>query len=291
MVSSGCSIQKSVRKLAVGGLTDTFDDLSLSLARDDDPELVAEALPFALKTIEALLLESPDNRELLLAATSGYTQYAYAFVELEAERADTVDYARAEALRDRALNLYVRARGYGLRLLALSAEGIEEALLHTPDTAIAGPVAEDVAGLFWTGAAWGSAIGLALDQPEMVVDLPAVRALFEAALAVDPDWQDGTLHEAMIGLESLPESMGGSPERARYHFERAKALTGGQRAGTYVSWARRVAVEAQDRELFVELLETALAVDPDALPDERLANRIEQRHAAELLANIDEYFF
>ena len=45
---------------------------------------MAQALPFALKTIEALLAEAPEDRNLLLAACSGFTQYAYAFVEVEA---------------------------------------------------------------------------------------------------------------------------------------------------------------------------------------------------------------
>lgn len=287
LASGGCS----VRKLAVGGLAGALGELGATFARDDDPELVGDALPFALKTIEALLTETPENHDLLLAAASGFVQYAYAWVELEAERVATTDYRRAEAMRQRALGLYLRAREYGLRALALTSPEIGEALRQRADSAIGPKLAGDVEALFWTGAAWGSAIGLGLDQPELVVDLPAVRALFRAALAADPDWQRGTLHEAMVGLETLPEAMGGSLERAQQHFARAKALTGGQRAGSYVTWARRVAIEQQDRALFIEMLEAALAVDPDALPDERLANRIEQRHAAFLLATIDEYFF
>jgi hypothetical protein len=39
-----------------------------SYATDNDPDLVKEALPFGLKTIESLLAVSPDNRNLLLAA-------------------------------------------------------------------------------------------------------------------------------------------------------------------------------------------------------------------------------
>lgn len=286
LLGAGCSI----RKLAIGSLAGALDGLSATFASDDDPELVAEALPFALKTIEALLVEAPNNRDLLLAASSGFTQYAYGFIELEAERLEAEDYLRAEALRGRALGLYLRARDYGLRALARAQPGVDEALRLDPDGAIGPAIQDDVEGLFWTGAAWGSAIALALDQPEVVVDLPAVRVLLEAALAADADWQDGLIHGAMVGLESLPEAMGGSLERARRHFDRAEALSNGQRAGLFVTWARSVAVERQDRSLFIEMLESALAVDVDALPEERLANRIEQRHAARLLSRIDDFF-
>lgn len=281
----------SIRKLAVNSVAGALGDLGTSFGRDDDPDLVGEALPFALKTIEGLLDQSPENRDLLLAATSGFTQYAYGWLELEAERIELENYAGAEALRARALGLYLRASDYGMRALALRQPDIETRLLADPTTAIGPRLADDVEALFWAGAAWGSAIALALDQPEIVVDLPAARALLEGALAADPEWQRGTVLEAMIGLEALPAALGGSVERAREHFERAKTLAAGQRAGTYVSWATRVAVDQQDRALFTTMLESALAVDLDRLPEERLANRLAQRRATWLLERVDEYFF
>ncbi len=285
--TSACSI----RKLAVNSVAGALGDLGTSFGKDDDPELVGEALPFALKTIEGLLDESPTNRNLLLAATSGFTQYAYGWLELEAERVELEDYAGAEVLRGRALGLYLRARDYGLRALALKQADIEARLLADPATAVGPRLRDDVEALFWVGAAWGSAIALALDQPEIVVDLPAARGLLEAAMAADAQWQHGTVLEAMIGLEALPAELGGSVERAREHFERSKTLTGGQRAGTYVTWATQVAVPQQDRALFTSMLESALAVDLDRLPEERLANRLAQRRAAWLLERVDEYFF
>lgn len=288
VATSGCS----VRKLAVSSLADALGDMSAVYARDDDPELVAQALPFALKTIEGLLDETPDNRGLLLSACQGFTQYGYAFVESEAERVELEDgdYAEAERLRARALGLYLRARDYCFRALDLLDPGAAARLASDPDAPLAVD-AGDVETVFWAGAAWGAAISLALDRPEMVVDLPAARALIERALALDPDWGDGTIHEAMMALEALPETMGGSPERARHHYQRAVALSSGARAGTYLSWATLVAVEAQDRAEFRAMLERALAVDLEVLPQERLANRIAQRRARLLLDHIDVYFF
>jgi len=46
---------------------------------------VAQALPFGLKMYESLLAESPRHRGLLLAASKGFTSYAYAFVQQDAD--------------------------------------------------------------------------------------------------------------------------------------------------------------------------------------------------------------
>lgn len=286
LTTSGCS----VRGLAVNALADTLAESSSTFAADDDPELVRDALPFALKTIEGLLAVEPEHRGLLLAACQGFTTYSYAFVELEAERLSFTDYAASRAQKERAARLFRRARDYCFRAFELTFPGSIEALRRSPSTALTEADAEDVPLLYWTGASWGALVSASRDQPEVLVDLPAVRALFKRALVLDPDYDRGTLHEAMIGLEAVPPMMGGSIPRAQEHFERAVALSDGKRAGPYISWARQVSVMQQDRATFVAMLEKALAVDPDAVPAERLVNIISQRRARVLLAHADELF-
>lgn len=283
---AGCSI----RQLAVDGLADALEGSAEAYAREDDPELVRDALPFVLKTVEALLIESPDDEGLLLQACSGFTQYAYAFVELDALAIEPDDYRRAQELRDRALRLYLRARDYGLRGLELRHAGLGAELRGQPAAAAARLEREDLALAYWTAAAWGSAIGVGLDRPEIAADADVVRALLRRALALDADWDEGSIHEAMIAIESLPEAMGGSPERAREHFERAVALSKGRRASPYVGLAVGVSLPAQDAVRFRELIRMALAVDLDAEPSSRLANRLSMRRAELLLSRMDDLF-
>src|SRR5574341_367973 len=107
----GCS----VRKLAVNSLGNALAKGSSTYAEDNDPELIEQAIPFGLKTIEALLTESPRHRGLLLAAASGFTQYSYAFVQCEADYTESTDLAKATSMRVRAGKLYQRAIGYGFR--------------------------------------------------------------------------------------------------------------------------------------------------------------------------------
>jgi len=144
--------------------------------------------------------------------------------------------------------------------------------------------------LYWTAASWGSAIALGKDHPELLADLPAIRALMDRGLALDEGYQDGAMHEAMIVLDALPEGMGGSVERARAHFARAVELAHDRRPGPYVTLATSVAVLKQDRAEFQRLLEKSLTFDPDALPAQRLATIVLQRKARALLDRQDEFF-
>jgi len=282
----GCSIQK----LAVNALADSLAASGDVYAADEDPELVRDALPFALKTIEGLLAEMPNHRPLLLSACSGFTGYASAFVQVEAERLAEVDYRESERQYARALALYLRGRDYCFRSLELKWPGFVARLATNP--AAAGEVGEeqDVSLIFWTGASWGSAIAIGMDRPELVADFPAVRALMDRALILDESFDHGAVHAVLITLNSLPESMGGSPDRARYHFERAVELSDGLSVGPFVSLAETVVVAEQDWQEFRDLLETALAIDPDQAPSIRLINAIGQQRAQWLLDRIDLFF-
>jgi predicted anti-sigma-YlaC factor YlaD len=260
-------------------------------ATDDDPELVGDALPFALKTIESLLAVSPENSELLLSAASGFTQYSYAYLQSEADYIEATDLARATHLRGRATRMYRRALGYGLRGLEVRHPGFSADLRRDPAAALATTTVRDVPLLYWTGAAWAAAIASAKDDSELSADLPTVEAIMTRARSLDPGYGDGVIWDFFISYEGgRPAAAGGSPARAREAFDEAVAASGGKRAAPYVTYAETVSVSNQDRREFVTLLGTALALDPGAVPDQRLANLIAQKRARWLLTRQDELF-
>jgi tetratricopeptide (TPR) repeat protein len=285
--SFGCSI----KKFAIGKLGDALAESGTTYASDEDPELVREAVPFGLKLIEGLLEQTPDHEGLLLAAASGFTQYAYAFVQQDADFAEDADLARAAELRTRARRLYLRARAYGLRGLEARHAGFDAALHGSAVDAVATATAKDVPFLYWTAAAWGGAISLGKDDPSLFADLPVVEAMLKRALALDEAYDRGAIHELMITLDGArADAMGGSVARAREHFRRAVELSSGERAGPYLALAEAVSVRNQDKAEFVSLLEKALAVDPDRRPEWRLANTVLQRRARFLLARVELLF-
>jgi len=285
---AGCG---AVKRSAVGMVADTLASSGDVFTRDDDLELVGQAIPFGLKLYESLLDSSPRNKNLLIATCSNFTQYGVAYLETEAlVLGEATHHDEVAHLNARALKLYLRAKGYCLRAMEVRFPGIGDRLLKDPAAALAPARKEDVPLLYWMAASWGSAIGLGIDRPELVIDLPVVRALAERAIALDETWSKGALHEIFISLDSQPEALGGSVERARTHFTRAVELQKGASPGPYVSLAMGISVPAQDRAEFESLLNQALAIDPEKDPSTRLVTLVQQRRARALLDQIDTKF-
>ena len=283
----GCSF----RSMAVNSIVPVLVDPTVYRS-EEDPELVRESLPFLLKTIESIIQSSPKQKEAMVFACSGFALYGNGFLQLDADVAGWQgNYNEELALRDRLWRIYVRARDYCLQSLELNYGGITEQLQLDPVGALRRVDVEDVEVLYLLGAAWGLAITNALDRPELVVDLPAVRALLERALELDESYGRGAIHSALITLESMPEQLGGSADRARSHFERTVELTKGLDASPYVSLAAGVSVPAENRAEFEMLLNQALAIDPHEDKSLRLLNLVNQRRARLLLDNVDDLFY
>jgi predicted anti-sigma-YlaC factor YlaD len=286
-LSTGCSL----KTMAVKTVANTLSAPGDVFTRDDDPALIREATPFALKLYESLLESVPNHVPLLISTCGGFTQYGYAFLEAEADSLDASHRADATELRERALKHYLRGRGYCLRAVdARFGKGTSAALLQDPVATVAKARKDDVPLLYWTAASWGAAISLGIDRPDLAVDFPTVRALADRALALDPEWSRGSIHELMITLDSLPEALGGNPARAREHFKTAVEIQKGLSPGPYVSLATGVAVPNQDRQEYERLLKEALAIDPEKDPSNRLITLVYQRRARVLLDRIDEKF-
>jgi hypothetical protein len=291
IVAAGVMSACSVKTFAVKTVANTLSEPGDTFTRDDDPELIRAALPFGLKTFESLLESVPRHKPLLIATCSGFTSYAYAFVEGDADLVGNEDYDKGKALRDQALHLYLRARGYCWRALEVRFKGISERLKADPTAAtLIRAKKDDIPLLYWSAASLGAAISLAKGRTDLVVDLPIVRALIERALALDETWGNGSLHELMITIESQGEAFGGSEERARAHFARAVALQKGRSAGPFLSLAMNVSRSVQDRVEFEKLLNQALAIDPAADQSNQLVTIITQRRAKSLLEHVDDLF-
>ena len=289
LVLMGCSI----KQLAVDAMAEALSgEGSDVFATDDDPQLVGEALPFTLKTMEALLRSSPDNRKLLVATSAGFVQYGHAFVLRPAEALEESDLESARKGRQRAKRLFLRARDYGTRALELDHPGFSEKIVLQPVQAVEGMRKADVPALYWTGAAWGSAISADKSDMALIGDLPSVTAIMEKALELDESWNRGAIHEFFIIYDAgRTAAEGGGAESAETHFQRAMELNEGQSVAPLVALAESVCVKQQDRERFESLLKQALETDIDPFPQYRLANILAQQRAKYLLANVDGLFF
>ncbi len=283
----GCSVRKYAIKQVGGALANSSD----TFASDNDPELARAAVPFSLKLLEALLEQTPKDSNLLLAATTGFTQYAYAFVQIDADEAeDRGDRAAANALRERATKLFLRGRDYGMRGLELKHAAFASALKANPKTAVEALSARDVPFMYWTAVSWAGALAASRDM-FMLPQIPQFESLLERALALDEAYDHGALHTVMISFEmGSPTRRGDKAARAKQHFERAIELSKGHQASPYVVYAESVLIPAKNQTEFEAMLKKALAVDVNAEPPSRLRNLIMQRRARWLLGRADRLF-
>jgi hypothetical protein len=275
MLTAACSPkQMGINRMAsaLASATSVYDT-------DNDPEFVRVAAPSTLKTVEMLLSQSPNHPQLLLTACSGFTQYAYGFLHVEAE-IRAADAAAANDLRTRAGKMYQRARGYCLRGLQIRhPELTPQALAADPAAALQIATVKDVPWLYWTAAAWGADLSLAPSPLARIGELATVRALLNRAKALNDTWENGAIYEALIAFDGLPALLGGSPQAARADFDRAMRLSNGKSVFACVALAATIANPAEKRRL----LEQAMAIDVSTLTSRRLTNLIAQRYARALL--------
>jgi len=250
-----------------------------NLNRQADLELVCDGAPSYLLLLDSLLVSDPDNARLLLHGTQAYTAYASLMPEC----------GRPE----RAAVLGQRAREYGLRLIGTNKrldEAAQSPLAEFSD-AVQSVDSSEVEKLFWGGYGWATWIGFSKGAPAAVADLPKVEQLMLRVLALDESFYHGGAHLFLgIYYGSRPVMLGGKPEVSRIHFEKALALGDRRFLPVLVAYAEYYAKQTLDRELYVSLLEEALAFDLALVPDLTLPNVLAKRRAQRLLAQVDEFF-
>ena len=290
LLLSTCSINKLAVKVLANSLSS--GEGGAVFTGDEDPELVGEALPFALKLYEMLLQQSPDNAKLLLTTALGFTLYANVYVQTPASMLPGSEFETQEQMLARAKRLYLRARRYIFRAIELNHPGFLDLMKDDQlDSALAATDRKDVPYLYVAGASWLGAFTTDSFDMELLISLPQPLAILQRALEIDEEYMKGTLHDLFISIfGSIPAAMGGSEEKARFHFQRAVEISGGVSASPYVALATSIAVKNQNVEEFELLLNQALAIDLDNNPDNRLMNTLNQRKARWLLDHEEDFF-
>lgn len=273
----------SPRLMLVRGVADEL--AGQGLAEEEDLQLARESSAFYLKLSESLLRQTPGHLALAESVAGGFTQYAYAFVAFEAERLESRDARAAQALRQRAARLYLRAHRHAMAALEQHHGGAFLQRLQQSSAAQPLPPlpAEQVGVAYWAAASWAAYISLSKDKPEAVADLPLVLRLAEWAWATQPAHGEGALAGLLATLEA--SRPGGKAQRAETLFDQAIAAADGRNAGALVGKAETLALPAGDRAAFEALLRQALAV-----PGQSLGSQVMRQRAQWLLDSADDLF-
>jgi TRAP transporter T-component len=274
LVLPGCF---SPQKMVAEKVSSLFQDVATSAGRQSDVALVRAGTPAYLLLMDGMILNYPENPELLLAGAKAYASYASLIEESE---------------QDRAVYSYERGKQYAVKSLSLNPL-FKDALgkpLEVFQTHLAQAHKTNVPTLFWVGSIWGSWIA-ASESAEAMADLPWVEALIERVLQLDPSYYYGSAHlfEAIL-LSARPEQFGGSLPRANEHFKKAMAYGHGKFLMADVYYAQYYARKTLDRDLFVSTLKRVLDTPASVEPDLTLANTLAQQKAKKLLDQVDEYF-
>jgi predicted anti-sigma-YlaC factor YlaD len=288
---SGCSMMKRTTTNIVAGSL-ARESSGTVFSGDDDPQLVGDAFPFAIKLYESLAASSPKNPRLLLATGRSLCMYAYAYVQLPAEQMSYHELATKENMLERAKHLYLRGRDNILRAISLRHPRFADALNKDDyDLAFRGITVKDTSYLYWAGMAWMGAFTADKADVRLAVDIPRAVALIRKVLDLKDSFGDGAAHEFFISFYgSIPAAMGGEEQKARDHFTRAIQYSHGLKLSPYIALASTVCVKNQNRWEFTALLKTALNIDVNKNPSDRLVNILNQQKARWLLDHSDDFF-
>jgi len=290
LLISGCGI---IRRAAVKQIGDTLssEKTMAVLSSDNDPDLVWEAMPFALKTMEVMLAQDPLNDNLQLALASGYIQYTYGHLAWKARITEDIDYNKSRHLWNRVYNLSLRGRDYALSELDYRYPDFSKKVRIDTKSTLAKTSKEDVPLLYWAAAGWAGAISANKSDMENMAELPVAVAMMRRVLELDENYRDGAVHEFFIAYETgQPNANNENMKKAEMHFKKVIEYTKGKKAYPYVLFAESVAVKKQDLSLFKKLLNQALAVNVNEVKKWRLVNTIAQEQARWLQGRIPILF-
>lgn len=272
LLASGCA------RIAGHYTRPFFEDLTKSFLEQRDPELAEQGVPAFLLALDGLIRHSPENRNFLLAGAQAYSAYASAFV--------------SDRNPERNRILAEKAKTYALRALSLQNRKfaqVRESPYGEFETCLPSFRRKDVPFLFQAAASWAGWIQANASSTDALADLPKVESLIRKVLELDETYSYGAAHAFLGALLTVrPPALGGRPEEARSHFERALELGQGKFLPSYVLYAKQYALLVYDKDLFSRLLETVLRSPADSVPELTLMNLLAQRQAEALAARARE---
>jgi hypothetical protein len=87
---------------------------------------------------------------------------------------------------------------------------------------------------------------------------------------------------------SIPPMLGGNPEKAKEHFERAIEISDGEFLMAYVYYAQYYAVTTLNEELFEEMLQKVENAPMDIMPGYELMTSLAKRKGKDLMARKED---
>jgi len=252
-------------------------DLSATILEYDDPETIKKGVPAYLILMSSMIKGDPENPDLLESGAQLYGAYASSFTDTEASRKALANRAfryasRAMCIRDKS---FCDIKTITYFEFEKRLDAVEEVQAES---------------LFVFVSSWAGYIEANSADWNAIAELPKVKAGIQRVLEIDETVNNGNAHLYMAVMESLlPATLGGKPELAKKHFNRAIELSDESNLMAKVLYAEKYARMKFDRDLHDQLLHEVIESDSGS-PDQILINTIAKQKAEKLLMDGDEYF-
>ena len=269
----------SVGQMVVRGSQTILDSGVDSMNRETDLELARAAMPANLKLIEGMLLEDPQNEELLLYAAQGFYGYSYGFIEVEDN--------------ERAQQLYRRCYDYAHRALHLAGLELnpETAAVTDLEAATAKLGMRAVPALFWSASCLAKWIDLDRDDISSVANLASAAILMQRVLELDDSFYYGGPHMFFgVYYGSRSPMFGGNFALSEEHFQRADEINRKKLLMVDLLRAEYLYRQQLNRTAFHDRLQYIVDAPEGLYPEMALVNAIVQQRAGYLLELEDEWF-
>lgn len=262
------------------------DDLAATILESNDPETIKKGVPSYLILMSSMIKGDPDNPDLLESGAQLYGAYASSFTDSDESKQALANTAFTYA------NHAMCVRNEKFCDVKSPSYFEYERLLTEIDKSQADH-------LFIFGSSWAGVIEATSSDWNSVAELPKVKASIQRVLDVDETVHNGNAHLYMAVLESLlPPSLGGKPEVAKKHFDRAIEISDNSNLMAKVLYAEKYARLLFDRELHDKLLNEVVAADIECnngsscigVKNQTLINTLAKQKAKALLIDADDYF-
>ncbi|MGA7277098.1 MAG: TRAP transporter TatT component family protein [Desulfocapsaceae bacterium] len=246
-----------------------------NLQQQTNIDLVCEGAPAFLLMIDSMLVNSPENQDLLLTGTQSYSGYAAALEECGGA--------------DKVAPIADKAKLYGLRLLGSYLPSVTEKNYADLDRELARLDRGDVPDVFWGTYGWLIWLKEQKGSPEAIADIVFIEKIMLRLLEIDESYEGGSIH-LFFGsyYAAKPAMLGGRPDLSKIHFDKALTLSRRSFLLTQTTYAETLARATQDQQLHDRLLKEVLAFPLDSAPEFGLSNRIAVSKAKRLLK--ENYF-
>ncbi len=150
---------------------------------------------------------------------------------------------------------------------------------------------KDVPAMAWGAACWARWLSLNLESPAAIAQQPRLEALMTRLLELEPTYEHGLPHVLRGLYDALrPEMLGGQPDSAAAHFERAFELSQNENQLYRVLYAEYYCRQILDEECFDSALDEVLSAGSSEIAAFRLMNEMARQRARRLRALRDELF-